>query len=193
MVGQDERVSSPRLVTSDDWPVAELHAAVLAGELVAVGPCWASPAEPQDPALRAAAHGWRLPDPRLVASGRSAAWIWGACSRAPEPLEVSLPSRVRVPVDPDVRLREVRLPPTDVVRFGTVAVTTPLRTAVDLLRVQDGFDDASAGAVHGLLVTGTVDEDAVHAALDALGTVPMVRQAARRLRTLTGRAGPTRS
>ncbi len=42
-VRQDVRVRRSRLLTSDDWPESELRGAVLAGELVAVGPCWASP------------------------------------------------------------------------------------------------------------------------------------------------------
>ncbi|MET3637141.1 MULTISPECIES: type IV toxin-antitoxin system AbiEi family antitoxin domain-containing protein [Curtobacterium] len=172
---------TPRLLTSDDWPEAELRAAVLAGELVAVGWCWASPAEPQTPALRAAAHAWRVPDGRLVASGRSAAWIWGATSRPPSPVEVSVPPTVRVRVDPDVRLREVRLPAADTVRLGSVRVTSPERTAVDLLRAPDTFDVTARDALRGLVAIGAVRADDITRRLDALGTIPMVRQAARRL------------
>jgi len=180
-------VPTSRLLTSDDWPEAELRAAVLAGELVPVGWCWASPAEPQVPALRAAAHAWRLPDPRLVASGRSAAWIWGASARPPTPVEVSVPPTVRVRVDADVRLREVRLPDADSVLLGGVRVTTPLRTAVDLLRAPGAFDGSALDALRGLLAIGAVDLDDVRRHLDALGTIPMARQAARRLdRAITG-------
>ncbi len=148
-VGQDERVPTPRLLTSDDWPEAELRAAVLAGELVAVGRCWASPAEPQVPALRAAAHAWRLPDRRLVAGGRSAAWIWGATAREPAVPEVVAPPNLRVRVDADVRLREVRLEDGDVVVLGTVRVTTPLRTALDLLRAPGPFATDARDCLRG--------------------------------------------
>lgn len=182
---------TPRLLTSDDWPEPELRAAVLAGELVPVGWCWASPAEPQTPALRAAAHAWRVPDRRLVASGRSAAWIWGATSRPPSPIEVSVPPTVRVRVDPDVRLREVRLPTADTVRLGAVRVTTPARTAVDLLRAPGAFDAPAREALQGLLAIGAVHPDEVRGRLDGLGTIPMARQAARRLDRVThGSARP---
>lgn len=180
---------TPRLLTSDDWPEAELRAAVLAGELVAVGWCWASSAEPQVPSLRAAAFAWRLPDRRLVASGRSAVWIWGAVARPPAPVEASIPPTIRVRVDPDVRLREVRLADDDAVLLDGVRVTTPERTAVDLLRSLDGFDDGAAEALRGLFATGATTAAAVRARLEALGTIPMARQAARRLDRVTGLAG----
>ncbi|MDM7890198.1 type IV toxin-antitoxin system AbiEi family antitoxin [Curtobacterium caseinilyticum] len=176
---------SPHLLTSDDWPEAELRAAVLAGELVPVGQCWASPAEPQLPALRAAAHAWGLPDRRLVASGRSAAWIWGGTSRPPAVSEVSIPPTIRVRVDADVRLREVRLDPSDVVDLDGVRVTTPLRTAVDLLRAPGTSEPGAITALQGLLGAGVVSAGDVRARLDALGTIPMARQAARRFDRVT--------
>lgn len=182
---------TPRLLTSDDWPEAELRAAVLAGELVPVGWCWASPAEPQTPGLRAAAHAWRVPDVRLVASGRSAAWIWGATSRPPSPIEVSVPPTVRLRVDPDVRLREVRLPVDDTVRLGRTRVTTPERTAVDLLRAPGPFDATARDALRGLVAIEAVSTADVRRRLDALGTIPMVRQAARRLDRATAGWSPS--
>jgi hypothetical protein len=183
-------VRRPRLVTSDDWPESELRAAVLAGELVPVGPCWSSPAEPQTPGLRAEAIAWRLPDARLVAGNRTAAWIWGAVSRPPAPLEVCISPQLRVPADPDVRLREVRLEEVDLVRFGALRVTTPERTAVDLLRTPGrpaaashaGYGAPERDAVAGLLAIGEVSADSIRERLAALGRIPMVRQAERRLR-----------
>ena len=197
------------LVTRDDWPEPELHAAVLAGELIAVGPCWASPAVPQTPELRAAAASWALGDPRLVAVTRTAAWIWGAASRPPAPLEACVPpprrghpgadadprdvrdrsSEVRVrPRDVRVRLREVSVPEDDLVRLGQLRVTAPSRTVVDLLRTPHTADTAwgpaESSAVHGLLTVADVSVDDVRARLAALGRIPMVRQAERRLRGL---------
>lgn len=188
-----------RLLTSDDWPEAELRAAVLAGELVAVGPCWASPAEPQTPSLRAEAAAWVLRDPRLIASTLTAAWVWGATSRAPSPLDACVPPQVRVHVGADVRLREIRITDEDTVRLGLLRVTVPARTAVDLLRTPGGlgtsaadsassaagvFGTAEATAVHGLLASGAATRSEVLERLSGLGTVPMVRQAERRLRAL---------
>ncbi|WP_144711988.1 hypothetical protein [Curtobacterium pusillum] len=182
------------LLTTDDWPEAELRAAVLAGELVPVGDCWASPAEPQTPALRAAATAWSLPDARLIACTRTAAWIWGATSRPPTPLDACISPTLRVHVGPSVRLREVVLADGDVVRTGGLDVTTPIRTAVDLLRSPSrpgtDFGAAESSAVTGLLATGTVTVDELGRRLDALGTIPMARQAERRLRGLRGPGQP---
>ncbi|OII26653.1 hypothetical protein BIV03_07640 [Curtobacterium sp. MCBA15_016] len=186
-------MSRTRLLTSDDWPEAELRAAVLDGELVAVGACWASPAEPQTPALRAAAAAWALRDARLIASTRTAAWVWGAVSRAPAPLEACVPLRVRVHVDGALRVREVVITDEDVVVLDGLRVTTPLRTVVDLLRSPGdrpgGFDPSDAEAVVGLLGIGAVSVDAVAGSLATLGTIPMVRQAERRLRAVLDAAG----
>ncbi len=183
-----------RLVTSDDWPEAELRAAVLAGELVAVGACWASPVEPQTPSLRAAAAAWTLQDARLIAGTRTAAWIWGATSRPPTPLEAAISPQARVHVDAGVRLREVVIDPTDVVRMGTLHVTTPLRTAIDLLRTpstgERTFGTAQAEAVLGLITIGAVGVTEVEERLCGLGTIPLVRQASRRLRALLEPAQP---
>lgn len=181
-VVQDDQVQ-PRLVTTDDWPEPELRAAVLAGELVAVGPCWASPAEPQTPALRAEAVSWALGGRRLVACALTAAWIWGAVSRPPDPLEVCFPPHGRGRIDPTLRLREARLADGELLRLGSLPVTTPLRTAVDLLRTAD-FTAAEHVAVTGLLGTGAVGADELRAHLRTLGVVPMIRQAERRLRAV---------
>lgn len=184
----------PRLLTSDDWPEAELRAAVLAGELVAVGPCWASPAEPQTPALRAAAAARVLRDPRLIAGTLTAAWVWGAVSRPPDPLEACIPPQVRVHVGPAVHLREVRIDDDDTVALERLRVTLPARTAVDLLRTPGptagAFGAAEADAVRGLLAIGAVTVGALRARLGALGTIPMARQAERRLQALQNGAGP---
>lgn len=177
-----------RLVTSDDWPEVELRAAVLAGELVPVGACWASPVEPQTPSLRAAAAAWTLRDARLIAGTRTAAWIWGATSRPPTPLEAAISPQARVHVDAGVLLREVVIDPADLVRLDPLGVTTPSRTAIDLLRTPNTgertFGTAEAEAVRGLIAIGAVTVAEVEDRLCGLGTIPMVRQASRRLRAL---------
>lgn len=182
------RVRSSRLLTTDDWPESELRAAVLAGELVAVGDCWASVAEPQDPALRAASFAWSTADDRVIAAGRSAAWIWGSGSRPPSPHEACVPAGQRIRQDGGVRVREVAISPAEVVSPGGTAVTTPVRTALDLLRVTGPAAWAErADVVRGLLVIGLVSVTGLRDELGMLGTVPMVRQAERRLAEVSRR------
>ncbi|ROP66162.1 hypothetical protein [Curtobacterium sp. ZW137] len=181
-----------RLVTTEDWPEAELRAAVLAGELVAVGACWASVAEPQDPALRAASFAWSTGDDRVIASGRSAAWTWGARSRPPLPHDACVRAGERVRQSGGDRIREIAIDEDDLVLLAGTSVTSPTRTALDLLRTAspDGWAERAATVVGLLAVTG-VTADHVRERLHRLGTVPMVRQAERRLAELAGAADST--
>jgi hypothetical protein len=181
-VRQDVRVSSSRLLTTDDWPEAELRAAALAGDLVEVGACWASIAEPQDAGLRAASFAWSTGDARVIAAGRTATWIWGARSRPPLPHDACVRAGQRIHRRGGERIREVAITPEDLLHPTGVPVTTPVRTALDLLRVHgDEAWAASAESVAGLIAVGGVDPTALQNRLELLGTVPMVRQAERRL------------
>ncbi|WP_181439535.1 type IV toxin-antitoxin system AbiEi family antitoxin [Curtobacterium sp. MCBD17_032] len=174
---------SSRLVTTDDWPAAELHAAVLAGELVPVGACWASVAEPQDVALRAASYAWSVSGVPLVAAGRTAAWIWGACSRPPLPHDSCVPAGERSRRRGAwAGVREIALRPADVVLLAGVRVLGPDATALDLLRDRRGFGPADADAVRGLVATSLVDPRHLSTLLAASGRLPMGRQAQRRFR-----------
>ncbi|MFJ3382920.1 MULTISPECIES: hypothetical protein [unclassified Curtobacterium] len=181
-----------RLVTVDDWPEAELRAAVLAGDLMPVGACWASVAEPHDPALRAGSFAWSVGDGRVIASGRSAAWIWGARSRPPLPHDACVRAGERVRQGGGERIREIAIEDEDLVLVAGTTVTTPLRAALDLLRAAGPRDWADrTEAVSGLLAVCGVTVDQVRERLDRLGTVPMVRQAERRLAELDAAATTT--
>jgi hypothetical protein len=98
-----------------------------------------------------------------------------------------------VHVDGALRVREVVITDEDVVVLGGLRVTTPLRTVVDLLRSPGdrpgGFDPSDAAAVAGLLAIGAVSVAAVAGSLATLGTIPMARQAERRLRDVLDAAG----
>jgi hypothetical protein len=176
-------VPSSRLVTTDDWPAAELHAAVLAGDLVAVGACWASIAEPQDAALRAASYAWSVGDPRVVAGGLSAAWIWGACSRPPVPHDGCVPADERFRRRGEwSTVREIALADDDVTTCAGVRVLTPGATALDLLRARRRFSAQDADALRGLVLVADVDPAALARCLEQGERAPMGRQAQRRLR-----------
>lgn len=181
---------SVRLVTPNDWPEAEARAAVLAGELVPVGDCWASPAEPQDPELRALAVRWRLDDDRLIACGRTAAWIWGACSRPSVPFDVCVGREDRVKNRGDRPVREIAIGREEVTVVAGLRVTDPVRTALDLLRTPGPFPEHLADAVVGLLAVTDVDPDVLRSRLRALGRAPMSRQGERRLTEVGSRRLP---
>lgn len=142
-----------RILTADDLPSAVLRAAVLHGEAYPVGGSWASIAEPDDAGLRAAAFVVAVDDPQLVAAGTTAAWIWGALSRAPVPVSAAARPgrRVRRGSSATLAVQELALRRDDVVAVGGATVTTPVRTVVDLVRGRAPYDAEAERAVAALL------------------------------------------
>jgi hypothetical protein len=125
----------PSVLDTRDLPLAELCAARLDGELVAVDDGWAPLDEPDLPAFRAAVTALRAPRP-LVIERMSAAWVHGAIAAPPPVAQFCVPLRARIAVIGDHRalVREVRIDDAEIMRFGDVRCTTPVRTAFDLLR-----------------------------------------------------------
>jgi hypothetical protein len=169
------------VLRDDDLPYAELCAARLDGEVVAVDDCFApidvvlSP----DARARAAARDWSS---RLIAERRSAAWIWGALAEPPAPHELcaSIAARARPPTPARAVVREVAIDADEYVSIGGVRVTTPLRTVADLARFSDDFD-RDASAVSLLLGLGGLTLDECRAALDRRRNLPGKRRAWQRL------------
>lgn len=87
-------------------------------------------------------HGLRIAGARLLLppgaafSGRTAAFLHGAPELvdAGDRVEVSVPVGVRFGPVAGLRIRQVVLPPADVVALGTRPCTTGLRTALDIAR-----------------------------------------------------------
>jgi hypothetical protein len=92
-----------------------------------------------DQGVRAAALGLALP-PRLLRSGAvitqlAAAWLWCG-GPAPPYLDVAQRSGRGRASGPGVVLHERRIAPVDLTVVGELSVTTPARTAADLLRTE---------------------------------------------------------
>ncbi|MCQ2000643.1 type IV toxin-antitoxin system AbiEi family antitoxin [Arthrobacter zhaoxinii] len=130
-----------------------------------------------DPVVRALAASAELPPPlrrRLTMGRLTAAWIYGCAPRPPR-LDVLADRRSRTgamqPFSTAV-LHEVLLGPADRVDVGTVSVTSPLRTAVDVA-LYAGTADAVAAlrrlAAHPVLGCRL---DLVRRALEAGSRVP---------------------
>ena len=169
------------LYTDDDLAPTELRAAVLAGELYAVGDAWASIAVPDLPRLRAAALAPTLPSRTAVVDRRSAAWIWGALSRPPGRPTLAVRTAAHVP---GADARQVTPPPDDVAVIRCpvpIAVTRPLRTVVDLLRAPGPLRGVDRDAVRWFVLHGSVDSDEVRARLATGHKVPYSRSALRKL------------
>ena len=111
----------------------ELSSARLDGHVVEIGDAYMPADTTETPEARAA--GIRpLLFPGVAASGPTAAWIHGAGDGAPARHHVHRTSalRVRAPRNGRVVFHDTALGPTDVVLIGGVAVTSPVRTVVDL-------------------------------------------------------------
>jgi hypothetical protein len=148
----------PRVLSTADLPRAELDALRLDGEAFTIGACVAPIDEIFSPELRAAALTAELPA-RLIAEQRTAAWVWGAILDQPRPHEVcaDIAARARPSFDQRLRVREVVIVHDDVVRLSGTAVTTPIRTAIDLARFATVWGGDEVAIVRHLMEVGRFD------------------------------------
>jgi hypothetical protein len=175
----------PGVLSASDLPLAELCAARLDGELVPLDECFC----PVDAVLgaseRAEALARTVPA-RLIAERESAAWVWGALEHPPTIHRLCVDAAARVHPPPRSRLavREVLLDVHDTVTFRGFEVTTPLRTATDIVRFEARFGVREARTVSALLrMTGAAADDCARA-IAARSHLPHKRRALGRLRRL---------
>jgi hypothetical protein len=169
---------------------AELRAMKLDGVLAAVFADAYTPATvPHAPALRARALALALPPnlvDRAVIGRLSAAWIYGC---APAPARISLLVDVGHRVGAlrpwsGCTLHEVNLGRFDAAGIAGIAVTTPLRTAVDLALHTDA--EAALPALKALTADATLGcpPGLVRQALEAVHRVPHKAAALERISAL---------
>jgi hypothetical protein len=170
----------PGLLTADDLPLAELQALALDGEVFRLDQAFCSVAELDVPWRRARALVDVFGD-EFVVAGRSAAWVWGALACAPATHEaIGETRRTKRDVPVGMRVRSVVLSEGDTVDFGVVAVTSPVRTIVDVVR-GDVFDGEDARLIASLARQHQVDRSACDGVLDRVKSLPHKRRARRRL------------
>jgi hypothetical protein len=175
------RVLSP-VLTAADFDQAELTAMLLDGEAYRVGDGIAPLDEVPGPLVRAMGLASGLPS-RLIAERHSAAWIWGAQPRPPLRHELCADSgaRTRPSLDSAVSVREVILLTDDTVNLGSLAVTTPLRTVIDLTRFVIDWNENESGIVRELLRIGGLSIPDCARAMNRRRNLPRKRLALRRL------------
>lgn len=139
-----------------DFPAPELDALRLDGDAYRLDECVAPIDEVQDPRLRAAVLAAQLP-PRLIAEQHSAAWVWGAVPFPPARHEVAadISARARPSVDRHLAVREVVILHEDIVSLAGASITTPLRTAIDLTRFVQAWNDEEQRIIADLMVFGS--------------------------------------
>jgi hypothetical protein len=172
----------PAVLDSRDLPLAELCAARLDGELFAIDDGWAPLDEPDLPAFRAAVTALRAPR-SLVIERMSAAWVHGATVTPPAIAQFCVPTSARIAVLGDHRalVREVRIDDGEIMRFGDVPCTTPVRTAFDLLRDPVLDDGAIVAAVRVLAASRPGLAAAVRDRFEAVPRMPHKASALERL------------
>lgn len=111
----------------------ELSAARLDGHVVEIGEGYIPADLVEAPAARAAALR-SLILPGMAASGPSAAWIHGAGDDPPSPHHArrAVDRRLRASVSARLVFHDSQLASCDIVHIGGLAVSTPLRTMIDL-------------------------------------------------------------
>ena len=168
----------------------ELRSAALDGELVPIGEGFLPIDTPETALTRAASLAPLLIDDRVVVADRSAAWVWG-WGPAPAAVTTCVAITARIP-SPDrrrLRAREVVIDDDERRLLGTVAVTTPMRTLLDLARHDP---DPEVGR---LLAAGirhhSIDRAALEAELARRPSLSFVKPA--RIRLLAALAGADES
>lgn len=173
----------------DLWPEAMRSAWQLTGALVRCGPGFRGVGWPETPRVRLSAIANCL-DRDRVATHLTAAWVWGAAREPRNPLQVSMRAGRRRPTElrPELRVYEMRLTEADTETFGSFAVTTPLRTALDLLHDTESFGLRETVACRILL--GSCGGSAAAAQHLAEHRRPFRRLAQSRLRLIGASATP---
>jgi hypothetical protein len=148
-------ISAP-LLDADILPVVELLSLCLDGHLFRVGDAFA-PADAVDgPALRSQAFARTAPGWGVADRG-SAAWIHGTRAMAPPVPQVCVPPHRRGgALFPAVDSSHRVLGDGETVVYDGVRVTSPLRTAVDLLCSGTRFGETEALEVRHLLLLAGV-------------------------------------
>ncbi|WP_374010399.1 type IV toxin-antitoxin system AbiEi family antitoxin [Leifsonia sp. LS-T14] len=147
---------SPLLIDASVLPMVELLALCLDGHLYRVGDAFATAATPDCPDLRAHAFALSAPD-WAVADRGTAAWIHGTRATPPPLPQVCVPPRRRGRVSsPLIDACHRALRPDEVTSLGRTTVTTPLRTAEDLISTPSAFGSAQALEVRHLLALAGV-------------------------------------
>ncbi len=165
-------------------PSEELQAARLDGQVLACGGRYLTIDAPDAAEVRAAVvHGGR--SDRVIVELRSAAWVHGVLARPPAVAELCVSVTARTHRGPTAGLREVRFEHGDLVSLGGVLVTSPLRTALDLIRNADDREHAEhRGALVALLgIAGATPRQAMEL-LDGRRKLPGKARALRRLESL---------
>ena len=173
----------PSILSLRDLPPAELQAGVLDGELVRVGGAYCAIDTIIGSPQRAASVVVEAPS-WAIAERHTAAWIFGVMDVQPSRLQLCVTSHggVRPISTQRHEFREVVLAGDETIVIGELTVTTPLRAALDIARIDAEFLEPTRDVVRGLASVGRgFDFNDCVAALNARRNLPHKRLALERL------------
>ncbi len=172
-----------------DLPAAELFAARLDGELLAVGECFSPVDLPGSAVIRAQSLARDL-STRVIIELLSAAWVLGATETMPASPQFcsTADARAKPAVLRRLAVREVVIDEHEMVHLGGVRVTAPLRTACDLVRSASEFDSHTQTVVLRLLAMARTSVEQCIETLESRRNLPGKRRTIERLARLAGSA-----
>lgn len=121
----------------------------------------------------------------LVLTGLSAIWAFGL-SREPLLHNASTVtrSRIRIPVNSRIHIEERTLTDQDYWLCSFVGVTSPLRTIIDILRMDNLSDDTVYGVVHSVMSEFSIEQSTIYRCLETMHSVPHKKRALMRASSL---------
>jgi hypothetical protein len=167
----------------NDLPEAELQAARLDGEVYAVSECFCPIDVLADRHHRGRSLSLVLPR-RVIAEQLTAAWVLGAIPFPPRrhQLCADVGARVRSPDTVRASVREVVIEEAEILSFGGLRVTTPLRTVIDLARFSPDFGEYEREVVRSLMAMGGFGTDDCDTAMNRRRNLPGKAKAQERIR-----------
>ena len=172
----------PTVLSPAQLPEQELITASLDGELQRVGGAYCSVDMVINAQHRAAAVAAEVPD-NAIAEQHTAAWIYGATFEFVRPLQLCMDARNTLhPVSSRLlTFREVVIVDEELSAFGDLAVTSPMRTALDIARFSAEFTPHDRSIICELSVRGAFSLDDCRSAINGRRNLPNKHVALRRL------------
>lgn len=169
-------------------PRSVQNAMVLRGDLVRCGTGVRGIAWPDNSTVRLTAIAPFLFDDR-IASHLTAAWVWLAIPELPEPLHIATsPKRGHAIRFLNSRVAQLTFGKNDVTQLGSFSVTTPHRTAFDLLHSPSAQSPIEFNALQQL-VTSLPDRGEALSEQVALERRPYAQLARQRIATIFAASG----
>jgi hypothetical protein len=175
------------VLTTADMPLAELCAARLDGDLVAIDECFRPVDLPEFDWHRSAAIASLAPAHTIVEQF-SAAWVHGIVLEPPSVHQFCVAAGNSLPRFPGKRItvREVTIAKDEIVLVGGTAITTPLRTALDIIRLSPVFESHDHNVIVGLIDLAGMKSSDFADLVSQLPSIAHKRRALKRAVTLSG-------